>query len=99
MLNHLRKESFLTNKTMTELGRCQVRSGTDRPCRRPAVVKVQGIPFCERCAREQEAYFMIGEFTEASWHSHDDESLGGMLDRIQQIRRRRVVGDREPYAA
>ena len=89
----------MTNKTMTELGRCQVRSGTDRPCRRPAVVKVRGIPFCERCAREQEAYFTIGEFTEAPWHSHDDESLVGMLDRIQRIRRRRVVGDREPYAA
>jgi hypothetical protein len=28
------------------------------------VVKVRGIPFCEPCAREQEAYFAIGELTE-----------------------------------
>ena len=94
----MRKESLLS-EVMVELGRCQVRSGTDRPCRHPAVVKVRGIPFCERCAREQEAYFTIGEFTEAPWHSHDDESLVGMLNRIQRIRQRRVVGDREPYAA
>jgi hypothetical protein len=29
------------------------------------MVKVRGIPFCEPCAREQEAYFAIGELTEA----------------------------------
>jgi hypothetical protein len=45
-------------------GRCRVRSGTDDPCLRPAVAKVRGVPFCERCAREQEAYFAIGELTE-----------------------------------
>jgi hypothetical protein len=42
-----------------------VRSGTDYPCLRPAVVKVRGISFCEPCAHEQEAYFAIGELTEA----------------------------------
>jgi cold shock protein len=25
------------------------------------VLKIWGIPFCEACAREQEAYFAIGE--------------------------------------
>jgi hypothetical protein len=25
------------------------------------VVEIRGIPFCEACAREQEAYFAIGE--------------------------------------
>jgi hypothetical protein len=48
------------------LGTCQVGSKTDRPCVRPAVVKILGVPFCERCAREQEAYFAIGELTLAS---------------------------------
>ena len=52
-------------KTISEQEQqCKVRSGTDIPCLRPAVVKVRGIPFCEPCAREQEAYFAIGELTE-----------------------------------
>lgn len=46
-------------------GSCQVRSGTDIPCGRPASVTVLGVLFCERCAREQEAYFAIGELTRA----------------------------------
>jgi hypothetical protein len=53
-------EDFLT-EAATELGLCQVRSRTDRPCVRPAVVKILGVPFCEQCAHEQEAYFAIGE--------------------------------------
>ncbi|MDQ3835134.1 MAG: hypothetical protein M3315_16250 [Actinomycetota bacterium] len=51
-------------KATTKLGTCQVRSDTGHPCPRPAVVKIWGIPFCERCAREQEAYFAIGEVTQ-----------------------------------
>ena len=47
----------------TELGLCQVGSRTDRPCLRLAVVEIHGVPFCERCAREQEAYFAIGEMS------------------------------------
>ncbi len=87
-------------KAMVELGRCQVRSGTDLPCRHPAVVKIRGIPFCESCAREQEAYFTIGELTETSTHPHDNRSLVGILaERIWWIRRRRVAGDQEPSAA
>ncbi len=58
------KEESLIEAT-TELGTCQVGSGTELPCQRPAVVKIQGVPFCERCAREQEAYFAIGELTQA----------------------------------
>jgi hypothetical protein len=27
------------------------------------VVEIRGVPFCERCAREQEAYFAIGEMS------------------------------------
>ena len=47
----------------TKLGLCQVGSRTDRPCLRQAVVEIRGVPFCERCAREQEAYFAIGELS------------------------------------
>ena len=50
-------------KTTSEQEQCKVRSGTDNPCLRLAVVKVSGVPFCEPCAREQEVYFAIGELT------------------------------------
>jgi hypothetical protein len=46
-----------------KLGQCQVGSRTDHPCPRQAVVEIRGVPFCERCAREQEAYFAIGEMS------------------------------------
>ena len=44
-----------------KLGPCQVRSKTEHPCPHQAVMKIWGIPFCEACAREQEAYFAIGK--------------------------------------
>ena len=47
----------------TKLGPCQVRSETQRPCSHQAVLEIWGIPFCEACAREQEAYFAIGQLT------------------------------------
>ena len=87
-------------RAMVELGRCQVGSGTDRPCRQLAVIKIQGIPFCEACACEQKAYFTIGELTEVSRHPHDNRSLIGRLEEgISVIRRRRVAGGQEPCAA
>ncbi len=49
--------------TTTKLGPCQVRSKTQRPCPHRAVMEIWGIPFCEACAREQEAYFAIGNLT------------------------------------
>jgi hypothetical protein len=49
---------------LLKLGPCQVGSETDSPCPRLAVVEIRGMPFCERCAREQEAYFAIGELTQ-----------------------------------
>ena len=69
-------------KAKKELGPCQVRSRTDRPCLRPAAVKIQGIPFCEPCAREQEVYFAIGELTEES-QGLRQESLAETLNRIR----------------
>jgi hypothetical protein len=78
-----------------------VRSGTDDPCLRTAVVEVSGVPFCEPCAREQEAYFAIGESTEATSQRLDDEaSLVDTLEWMRRIRsRRRVVDNHEPNAA
>ena len=42
---------------------CQVRRNTESPCPHRAVVEIRGIAFCGPCAREQEAYFAIGELT------------------------------------
>jgi hypothetical protein len=56
-------EDLLKTKATKKLGVCQVGSKTDSPCLRQAVVEIRGIPFCERCAREQEAYFAIGEMS------------------------------------
>ena len=67
------------------LGTCQVRSGTARLCDRPATAKLQGMPFCERCAREQETYFAIGELTEAGGRS-GSESLAVAIDLIRKVK-------------
>jgi hypothetical protein len=56
-------EDVLKTEATKELGQCQVGSKTDRPCPRLAVVEIRGVPFCERCACEQEAYFAIGELS------------------------------------
>ncbi|HVF00915.1 MAG TPA: hypothetical protein VNA27_06185, partial [Rubrobacteraceae bacterium] len=78
---------------------CPVRSGTDNPCGRPASVKIWGVPFCEPCAREQEAYFTIGELTEGS-RRFSERALLGELDQMQRIRRcRGMVGAYEDDAA
>jgi hypothetical protein len=54
----------LTAEETMKPGLCQVRSKTEYPCPRRAVVEIRGIPFCGPCAREQEAYFAIGELTQ-----------------------------------
>jgi hypothetical protein len=56
-------EDVLKTEATKKLGLCQVGSKTDRPCPRLAVVEIRGVPFCERCACEQEAYFAIGELS------------------------------------
>ena len=91
---HEAKEALLTKMTKG-LGPCQVRSGTDHPCRRPAVVKIQDIPICQRCAHEQEIYFVVGELTEMP-RRPNDESLVWILNRLRRIRRQhRAVSNRE----
>jgi hypothetical protein len=75
-----------------------VHSGTDNPCLRPAVVKVRGIPFCEPCAREQEAYFAIGELTEAP-EGLREKPLIELLNQMRRTTRSRGVHTDEPDAA
>jgi hypothetical protein len=88
----------LTRATNKQEQQCKVHSGTDNPCLRPAVVKVRGIPFCEPCAREQEAYFAIGELTEAP-EGLGEEPLVELLNRMRRTIRRRGVHVDEPDAA
>ena len=69
---------------------CQVRSKTESPCLHRAVVEIRGIPFCEACAREQEAYFAIGELTREETQGLRSEplskTLGVTLDRLRRQR-------------
>ncbi len=89
----------MTEIAIKELGACQVRSGTAQPCDRPADLKLRGVPFCERCAREQEAYFAIGEFTEAEERDGGD-SLAVVMDLMKKLRlRHQRVRGHEPDAA
>ena len=75
-------------------GPCQVRSRTQSPCLRRAVVEIRGIPFCEACAREQEVYFAIGELTQEETRDLRSEplskslgkTLGEMLDGMRRQR-------------
>jgi hypothetical protein len=63
----------------TELGPCQVRSKTERPCPHQAVLEIWGVPFCEPCAREQEAYFAIGKLTMQPQGLASDPKLAGRI--------------------
>ncbi|MDP8974234.1 MAG: hypothetical protein M3N45_13975 [Actinomycetota bacterium] len=86
-----REKEDLSTKVTEAPDPCQVRSGTDDPCHRPASVRIWGVPFCEPCAREQEVYFAVGKLTEEPRSPHDDERLVGLLDRMRgAIRRRRI---------
>ncbi len=70
-----------------KLEQCQVGRETERPCPNPAAVEIRGVPFCAWCAREQEAYFTVGEITQEladdrtrRAHSSFDEPLAEALD-------------------
>jgi hypothetical protein len=81
----------LTQAT-TKSGPCQVRSKTQSPCPHRAVAEIRGIPFCEACAREQEAYFAIGELTQEPQLLRG-EPLGNTLDEmLERLRRQRADG-------
>jgi len=75
---------------------CQVRSRTESPCPRRAVVEVRGVAFCGPCAREQEAYFAIGELVvRGEAQSPRGRALAEALKRM----RREGAGGREGVAA
>jgi hypothetical protein len=89
-----RRKVLLTQATRTP-GSCQVRSRTQSPCLHRAVVEIRGIPFCESCAREQEAYFAIGELTQEGAQGFRIKSLAEALERM----RREHAGSTEGLAA
>ena len=64
---------------------CKVRSKRESPCTNQAVVEIQGIAFCEPCAREQEAYFAIGELTQGT-QGLRSKPLAEALERMRRER-------------
>ena len=74
-------------EAMTKPGDCQVRSRAESPCLRCAEVEILGVAFCGPCARQQEAYFAIGELTQQD-EARDLRSgpLVGALERMQRDR-------------
>jgi predicted Fe-S protein YdhL (DUF1289 family) len=66
----------------------------ESPCLHRAVVEIRGTPFCDACAREQEAYFAIGELTQEERRDLRGEplskslgeTLGEMLDGVRRQR-------------
>jgi hypothetical protein len=81
--------------TEAKLGRCQVRSKTESPCPRSAEVEILGVAFCGPCARQQEAYFAIGELTHEDGRNLRSKRLGEVLERKRQER----AGSAEGIAA
>ena len=63
-----------------------MRSKTESPCPRRAEVDILGIPFCEACACEQEAYFAIGELTQEEAQGLRGKPLAEALERMRRER-------------
>ena len=71
---------------MTKPGPCQVSINTQSPCPRSAEVEILGVAFCEPCAREQEAYFAIGELTQEKAQGFGSKPLAEALERMRRER-------------
>jgi hypothetical protein len=82
-------------KATTEPGPCQVRIYTESPCPRSAEVEILGVAYCEPCARQQEAYFAIGELTHEDGRDLHTKTLAEVLER----KRRGHTGSTEGIAA
>ena len=69
---------------------CQMRSKTENPCPQRAAVEIRGVPFCGPCAREQEAYFAIGELVARG----EAGALGSkpLAQALERVRRERAGG-------
>ena len=65
---------------------CQVGSKTGDSFPRRAVVEILGVAFCEPCAREQEAYFAIGELMDEEAQDFRGEALAEALERMRRAR-------------
>src|SRR5215203_4309723 len=65
-----RRRKVLLNEATRTPGSCQLRSKTESPCPRRAAVEIRGIPFCEACACEQEAYFAFVDLTQEVTQSY-----------------------------
>ncbi len=65
---------------------CQVRSETESPCPHPAVAEIRGVAFCGPCAREQEAYFAIGELVAREAPGPRGTPLAQTLERVRRER-------------
>ncbi len=94
MLLLRRKGASLTGVTIP--AQCQVRSKTQSPCPHRATVEIRGVAFCGACAREQEAYFAIGELVAM------EEKQGmrsGQLAEALKMRREQCAGRTEGISA
>ena len=73
-------------------GPCQMRSKTESPCLHRAVVELQGMPLCEACAHEQEAYFAVGELTQARQDLRSGPLGKTLSEALDGVRRERANG-------
>lgn len=98
----LSEATTLTEATTKQPGPCQVRSKTEHPCPNRAAVEIYGIPFCKACAREQEAYFAIGELTQEAQEEgsvSEREFAGRVAEAGKYYQRHRAVVRRPPLDA
>ena len=65
-------------EAVTKQGPCQVRIYTESPCPRSAEVEILGVAFCGPCARQQAAYFSIGELTHEEGRDLRYENRGSL---------------------
>ena len=72
---------------MTMQGSCQVRIDTEIPCPRRAEIEILGVAFYGPCARQQEAYFAIGELTHEEGRNLRSKPLAEVESRKGQRRR------------
>jgi hypothetical protein len=49
-------------------------------------VEILGVAFCGPCAREQEAYFAIGELADEEAQDFRSEALAEALERMRRVR-------------
>jgi hypothetical protein len=80
---------------VTKPGPCQVRSKTESPCPRSAEVEILGVAFCGLCARQQEAYFAIGELT----HEDERDLRSKPLAEVLEKKRREGAGSTDGMVA